>query len=218
VGFAQAALRDDVWVLAHLFVAPEAQSRGVGRGLLAPAFAYGAPAKAGIIASTPDPRAIVAYAGLPGFEVHPAVTAAGHLRRATLPTVSHVREGTTDDLALATDIDRKLRGGPHGPDLGFFLEQGDRLLVVPDRGYAVAGESGPTVVAALDEEAATQLLSDCLGQATAEEVTIKRMAGGHQWAISVAVGAGLAIRPWGPIVSRNCAAPRSAYLQDSALC
>ena len=38
---AQAAIRDDTWVLAHLFVAPEHQSAGVGAALLQRAHAYG---------------------------------------------------------------------------------------------------------------------------------------------------------------------------------
>src|SRR5262245_54586860 len=34
IGFAQAVLRERLWVLVHLFVAPEHQERGVGRALL----------------------------------------------------------------------------------------------------------------------------------------------------------------------------------------
>ena len=35
IGFAQAALREDRWVLAHLFVAPEHQAHGVGTAIFA---------------------------------------------------------------------------------------------------------------------------------------------------------------------------------------
>src|SRR5205085_766799 len=65
VGFTQAAIRDDTWVLAHLFVAPEHQSAGVGAALLQRAHAYGPDTTIGIIGSSPDPRAIRRYAQLP---------------------------------------------------------------------------------------------------------------------------------------------------------
>src|SRR5437588_1656024 len=211
-------MRDELWVLAHLFVEPDAQNQSLGRNLLNRAFAYGSTAKAGIISSSPGARAITAYSRLPGFEVHPSVTAEGALRRAGLRVASGVRDGVSGDVEFAADVDRRLRGGAHGPDLDFFLREGDEFLVLPDRGYALAGPSGPSVVAALDVEAASQLLIECLARTTSDDISIKRMAGGHQWAISCAVEAGLVLRPWGPIVCWNCSAPRTAYLQDSAFC
>ena len=39
-------------------------------------------------------------------------------------------------------VDRAVRGAPHGSDIGAFLRSHSRLLVVPERGYAVLGGGG----------------------------------------------------------------------------
>src|SRR5438309_3006 len=54
IGFAQAMLRADLWVLAHLFVAPELQAHGVGTALLQRAHEYGLHVPFGIISSSAD--------------------------------------------------------------------------------------------------------------------------------------------------------------------
>jgi GNAT superfamily N-acetyltransferase len=218
IGFTQAAVREDLWVLAHLFVAPEAQGGGVGRLLLRRGCGYGAAAPGGLIASTPDPRAIVAYGRLAGFALHPVLTATGRLARSRLAGVSGVREGTRGDLDFAADLDRAVRGGPHGPDLECLLAGGACLLVVPGQGYAIAGEGGPLIVAARDEGTAVSLLQECLARSTDEEVTIKRMGAAQQWAMRVAIELGLEPRPWGPLLTRASPAATSAYLPDSAFC
>jgi GNAT superfamily N-acetyltransferase len=219
VGFAQAALREDLWVMAHLFVSPLGQGLGVGSKLLSRAWDYGAGASSGIVASTPDPRAIRAYARLAGFEVHPMLQASGKLdgRRSASP--DRVREGTAADLDFAAHVDRSTRGAPHGPDLEYHLANGGTLLVLPDRGYAVVSASGPDVVAALDDEAGAALLTACLSACDPDaDVHIKRIGAAHQWAIRVALDAGLALRPWGPLITRNSGAANAAYLPDSAFC
>src|SRR5262245_1865902 len=73
VGFAQAAIREGLWTLVHLFVLPEHQGRGVGTALLERAHEYGRDVPFGIIGSSADPSAIGRYARLPGFRVHPAL-------------------------------------------------------------------------------------------------------------------------------------------------
>jgi GNAT superfamily N-acetyltransferase len=218
VGFAQAARRGELWVLSHLFVAPESQRAGVGGRLLAAATAYAADARAGIVASTPDPRAIRAYARLPGFEVHPALTATGTLARRPAEPAG-VDEGGVESLALAAEVDRAVRGGPHGPDLEYLLAAGSTLLVVPERGYALAAPSGPELVAALDAEAAELLLTAALARCEqGADVRVKRVCAGQQWAVRVAIEAGLGLSPWGPLVTRGCDAATAAYLPDSAFC
>jgi ribosomal protein S18 acetylase RimI-like enzyme len=219
VGFAQAARRDDLWVMAHLFVSPECQGLGVGSELLRKTFWYGAGASSGIVASTPDPRAIRAYARLAGFEVHPMLQASGTIDARFSPSLEGVREGTAADLDFAAHVDRSTRGGPHGPDLDYHLANGGTLLVLPDRGYAIASMSGPDIVAALDNDAGATLLHACLSICGQEaEVHIKRIGASHQWAVQVALAAGLALRPWGPLITWNSAAATSAYLPDSAFC
>jgi GNAT superfamily N-acetyltransferase len=219
IGFAQAALREDLWVMAHLFVSPAGQGLGVGSKLLASTWAYGEGASSGIVASTPDPRAIRAYARLPGFEVHPMLQASGAIEDRRRPRLDGVREGTAADLDFAAHVDRSTRGAPHGPDLDYHLANGGTLLVLPDRGYAVVSQSGPDLVAALDDESGATLLKACLSICGNEgEVFVKRIGASHQWAIQVALDAGLALRPWGPLITRNSDAATAAYLPDSAFC
>src|SRR5947208_7825077 len=82
IGFAQAMLRADLWVLAHLFVTPELQAHGVGTALLQRAHEYGLHVPFGIISSSADPHAIGRYARLPGFRVYPALRCFGEGRGA----------------------------------------------------------------------------------------------------------------------------------------
>ncbi len=99
VGYARSILRDGVRELTEFFVLPDAQSGGVGRGLLERAFpAEGARHRA--IVATIDPRAIARYlrAGLDG----------------RVPLVGW--EGVPRDERLATDLDRE-RIEPDDPPL-----------------------------------------------------------------------------------------------------
>jgi len=219
VGFAQSALREELWVMAHLFVSPEGQGLSVGSKLLSRTWEYGAAVSSGIVASTPDPRAIRAYARLSGFEVHPMLQASGTVDDRLMPSLDGVREGTAADLDFAAHVDRCTRGAPHGPDLDYHLANGGTFLVLPDRGYSVGSPSGPDIVAALDDEAGATLLNACLSICGREGVVhIKRIGASHQWAVQVALDAGLALRPWGPLITRNSGAARAAYLPDSAFC
>jgi GNAT superfamily N-acetyltransferase len=219
VGFAQAARRDDLWFLGKFFVRPGAQGSGIGRRLLDAAVAYGRDLPAGMICSTADPRALRSYARLAGFELHPMVTAGGTIRRERIGSDDAVREGTADDLDFAARVDRTIRRGAHGPDLTYLRDHGSTFLVVEGRGYALAGESGPQIVAALDEEAATRLLRACLRTCADEsEVRISRIGAGHQWALHTALEAGLTVSPGGALVVRGNSAASAAYLPDNVFC
>jgi GNAT superfamily N-acetyltransferase len=219
VGFAQAARRDDLWLLGKLFVRPGAQGSGVGRRLLDYAFAYGRDLPAGIICSTADPRALGSYARLPAFELHPMLTASGISRHERIGSFDGVREGTTEDFDFAARVDRLIRRGAHGPDLTHLRDHGSKFLMIDGRGYALAGESGPQVVAALDEEAAARLLCACLRSCEdGSEVLISRVGARHQWALHVALDAGLRVSPGGALAIRDNAASSSAYLPDNVFC
>jgi GNAT superfamily N-acetyltransferase len=219
LGFAQAAKRDELWVLCHLFVDPAAQSLGIGSGLLRHAFAYGEGCASGLIASTPLPVAITLYARLPGFVVHPMVSASGELRRDVLRPAPDVHVGRADGRALADSIDRFVRGGAHGTDVGYLLDQGSTLLTVPGRGYAMVGAEQVDLLAAIDLDAAEQLLAEALRQTRpGAVVSIKRIGASQPWAARMSVDAGLRLSPWGPLVSWNCDAATSHYLADSAFC
>jgi len=219
LGFAQAARRDSLWVLCHLFVDPTCQGAGIGRELLARAHSYGASCSAGLIAATPTPPALRLYAQLPGFVLHPMLTAAGEVDHARLAPSRLVREAGAHDLELTAALGRRIRGGAHGPDLLYLLEQGGTLLLAADRGYAVAGPGGPELVAAADPEAADALLVECLLRTTpGTRATVKRIGAGQPWAIRTCLRANLALAPWGPLLARGTEAPTAAYLADSAFC
>jgi GNAT superfamily N-acetyltransferase len=220
-GFVQASVRDDCWVLDHLFVRPGLQSRGVGARLLDRAWGYGREASRGVIGATGDPRAIRKYAGLPGFRVLPTVSAFGTIRADGIDhgRASAVRDGGPADLDHAAALDRRLRGGAHGPDLEFLLAEGHELRVVPGRGYAVGSATGLALLAADDEDAAAALLTDALARMTHDEpVQLPRLTAEQHWAVPIALHAGLALRPWGPFVVRGMARPPAPYLPFPSFC
>lgn len=134
----------------------------VGGALLEQAHGYGSGTTRGIIGSTPDPRAIRRYAQLRGFRLAPALSAFGVVTGSTHRQTTNVRVGTLDDLDLTMHVDRTLRGGAHGSDLVHLVDESGQLLVVDDRGYAVATPAGPAVLAALDAETAVDLLAAAL--------------------------------------------------------
>src|SRR5439155_1039043 len=83
----------------------------------------------------PDPRAMRCYARA-GFELRPAVAAAGIVDRTALPPAHpEIRPGTGDDLALTERASRAVRGATHAPDLPNAIDRGDELLVLGDRGF-----------------------------------------------------------------------------------
>src|SRR5207302_6182063 len=122
VGLSQALVREDLWVLSLLGVSPRGQDHGTGKALLDAALGYGREAPGGLILCSRDPRAARRYSRA-GFDLHPSVTAWGRVQRRRLWQPSaRVLEGTAADAGLAAELDRRLRGGPHGPDLGRLLD------------------------------------------------------------------------------------------------
>jgi len=219
-GFSQAARRGRLWLLAHLFIDPGLQSRGVGGALLGAALGHTAEAEARMICATADPRAIRLYAQIAGMVAHPSLTAAGTVstERLVLERPA-VRTGESGDLGFIEHLTTGLRGGPCGPDMAHLLGDDGRLLVHPGRGYAVAGPAGPRRLAATDDEAATDLLVACLAGVTpGGTARIPRFTGSHQWALQVAVAAGMEVRPWGPLLVSGNRAATGTYLPHPALC
>jgi hypothetical protein len=153
-----------------------------------------------------------------GFDLHPSVTAWGQVERGRLRQPrTGVRDGTAADAGLAADLDSRLRGGPHGPDLERLLAEGCRLLVLPDRGYAVARGAKPVFLAAVDEPSAINLLSAVLASAEdGEMVEVSWMTSSQQWAIRVAIEAGLELHPVGPVMTRGLDALPAPYLASGA--
>jgi GNAT superfamily N-acetyltransferase len=187
-GCALALLREGVWGLSLLVVRPGLQSGGVGSGLLRHANEYAAGARGRIILSSPDPRAIRAYARL-GLAVEPCLFAKGAPHGVREP--GGIRIGTKADIPLTAEIDRHTRGGPHGPDIGALLDMNQKLLIAHDRAYAVMSDGGGLrMLSGLDEDAAGDVLRAVLARAK-HKASVSWMTAKQQWAIRVCLDARL---------------------------
>jgi GNAT superfamily N-acetyltransferase len=212
VGAAMALVREGVWGLSLLIVRPEAQSGGVGRELLARAWEHGRGARGWIVLSSADTRALRSYARL-GLELHPALVARGQPRSAV--AAPGVRPGSADDLPLTEAVDRAVRGAAHGDDILALLAAGGRMLVLPDRGYAIMRGDELRVLAARDEAAATDLLRTCLAEADGV-VTVEFLTSAQQWAFATCLDAGLDLHPWGAVFLGGEVGPFAPYLPNGA--
>lgn len=83
VGGPLALLREGLWGLSLLFTDPSAQGEGIGRELLARAWAYGVGARGRLILSSVDPRL--------GLAMHPSVAAMGVCRGSQRPSAGPSR-------------------------------------------------------------------------------------------------------------------------------
>jgi GNAT superfamily N-acetyltransferase len=197
VGAALALVRDGMWFLSLLFVAPDAQGRGLGRGLLDAAL--GTATDRAWLLSTEDPAAVRRYRRS-GFVLHPTYTAKGALDRSRLPVVTGVQEGVDEDTMDA--VLRAVRGAGVGPEARYLQERGMRVLVVPGRGFCVLRPQGTSWLAATDEATARALLVASLAEAT-DPVEIDWLGADQQWALDVCLDAGLALGPGGSVCLRG---------------
>jgi len=210
VGAAISLRRESMWLLATYAVLPEAQGQGIGRRLLDTALEYGASCLRGMIVSSPDPRAARRYRAA-GFDLHPMMDGVGVVRRETLPVTERVREATTADINLADSVDRRTRGAGDGVD-HTVLAAGMAMLVVdrPEgQGYCYLRSPGAVyLLAATTERAAAELLWAGLASGTAgESVQVPHVTAANQWALDVAVGAGLDIQTRGYLALRAMRPP-----------
>jgi GNAT superfamily N-acetyltransferase len=185
-GCAFALKREGVWGLALLVVRPDRQSSGVGRALLEQAHGYAEGARGRIVLSSADARAIRAYTRL-GLQAHPSLVATGTPRDVSEP--EGIREGGVADIPLTEAVDRHVRGAARGTDVVAQLAAGHRLLVAPERGYAVASGGSVRMLGAFDEDAARDLLRAVL--AGTEDASVLWLTAAQQWAIEVCVDARL---------------------------
>lgn len=215
-GVALALVREDVWILS-LFAVDEAyRNEGLGKALLDRALLYGGGCRGAMISSSRHPAAMRRYA-LSGFTLHPTLTAEGTIRRAFLPAGLQTREGTEADIELASRVDRLVRGSAHGPDLEFMLRTGSRLLVADrpsGRGYAVVRRGSPALLAATNPEIAVDLLWSCLAQEDGAPVEVSWITTPQNWALPVALKAGLSLSPTGPLCTRGTLGPLTPYLHS----
>ena len=167
------------------------QSSGTGGALLRRAHEYADGARGRIIMASPDPRALRAYFRL-GLDFHPAASAHG---KPKVQAPEGLRAGDASDIPFTAEVDRHVRGAAHGADIGAQLEMGhdaaDRARSAATR--SCAPEGGVRLLAALDDEAASDLLRAALARAEGD-VRIEAMTAKQQWAMAVCVEAGLELR------------------------
>jgi GNAT superfamily N-acetyltransferase len=219
VGIALALVREGVWGLSLFGVKPGLQGQGIGGPLLAGALRAAEGCRAAIILSSSDPRAMRRYFRS-GFLIRPCLAAAGEVNRTRIPAGLRARPGDLVSEADRATIDaasRFARGASHLEDVNTMLAMGAELLVLPGRGWAVARDGAPAVVAALDEEAAIDLTWSCLAAGEAGAPThIDFITQGNDWAVAVALDAGLALTPDGPAFVRGAIGPLAPYLPSGA--
>ncbi len=219
VGMSLALIREDVWGFSLFGVRPDHHGQGIGRRLLRPALAYGDGTRGGIILSSQHPAAMRSYA-LAGFAVRPCVASAGVLDRRALPAGLLARPGDLADgadLATCAAASRFVRGASHERDIERYLEFGGGLLVVPGRGFAVHFDGAPALLAAVDDDAAADLLWTCFAAAPpGGTVHVDFITAGNDWAVAVSLRAGLALSVDGPVFIRGELGPMAPYLPSGA--
>lgn len=217
VGTALSLVRDGVWGLSFLAVHPDRQAQGIGRRLIDATLAHADGARGAIIASSVDPKAMRRYARA-GFDLRPCVAAAGIVDRGALP--AGLRSRPTDDLSLAAELGREIRGAAYGPEdvEGIHLGTGGIGLRHGDDGIAVATQGSPSLVVARTEEAAADLLWSCLASGPpGGSVHVDFVMAGQDWAIRTALDAGLALSPDGPMFTRGELGPLRPWLPAGTL-
>jgi len=216
-GLALALVREGLWGLSLLAVAPDRQAQGLGRALLDASLTYAEGTRGQLVLSSVDPRAMRRYARA-GFDLVPCVAAAGIVDRAALPAPHPgIAHGTGDDLACTEAASRLVRGATHVPDIPNAIDRGDRLLVLGERGFVLHRDGVVRLLAAVDEEAATALLWAALGDAPpGATASVDFLSAQQGWAVRVCVEAGLALSPDGPMFTRGDVGPLRPYLPSGA--
>ena len=217
VGIFGAALslrRENLWALSSYAVLPRAQSRGAGKALLETALRYSEGCLRGMIYSSPDPRAARRYR-LAGFTLHPTMWANGRVERSALPVVGGVRAGSDADRDLLDSVDRQVRASAHGVDHRFIGRECALLVFdqLTGSGYAYVDTGGsPYLLAATNRRIAQRLLWSALAMSSpAEQVVIAGLTADQEWAVDVALAAGLSLGSSGYLCLRHMRPP-SPYI------
>jgi GNAT superfamily N-acetyltransferase len=212
LGVAQAVRREGLWSLSLLVVDPSAQSEGLGRSLFQAALGYGDD-EPGLIVSSNDFRALRLYASA-GFSLRPAFQARGRVDRRRLPGPhAGVIAADESDLEQLDVIARGVRGAGYGAELRYVLEQGARLISFDGRGFAVAQSGlGVWMLVASDEAAACSLLWAALDIAGPAERPVRWIPGFQDWAVAVALQAGLEVSAYGALCVRGDPGPLRPFL------
>lgn len=209
VGMGVAIRQSAVWGLSTLFVSPECHGLRIGSTLLARTREGNRDASFGLITSSHDPKAIRAYSRL-GFELIPAMGAAGNVDLALLPAPPHVATGGRGDLGIVAEVDQRLRSGSRASAAGFLLDQGAELLVAESgsaRGFAVhlggrpLFDGSPLILGADTQQLAEELFTAMLRATVGAPVAVYFLTHRQQWALRLAMRAGLDLFQMSPTFS-----------------
>jgi len=219
VGAAQSHIREGTWGLALLVVLPGAQGKGVGSALLQRTLEYGRGCLRGIICCSRHPAAARVYRQA-GFELHPTIRMRGTVDRAALGTVDGAAvEGGPRDRDLLDSIDRRLRGGAHGPHHTYLMRH-NRLVVADDlagSGYCYIGADGKVaLLGATSRRLAKRVLTAALlAVDEGVAVEVQDITADQQWAVDVGLDAGLELRAEGFVCYRGLRPP-TPYIPSGA--
>ncbi|MGP4113064.1 GNAT family N-acetyltransferase [Streptomyces sp. 4N509B] len=219
LGVALASRREGLLGLSLLAVTPEAQGKGVGTELMRRVMAYGRGTLRGMVCATRHPAAARLYRAA-GFSLHPSMRMTGPVDASGLglpdgPAV----EGGPSQRSLMDSVDRRLRGGAHGPDHEELLRH-CRVVVADDlagSGYAYVDERGRVeLLAATSRRIAARLLTSVLlSLSPGVTATLRHLTAEQEWALDVGFAAGLALEPDGYVCVRGMRPP-SPYLPSPA--
>jgi GNAT superfamily N-acetyltransferase len=210
VGLSLALVRDGMWFLSLLMIKPGHQGKGIGRQLLDAALTTATDRS--WILSTVDPAAVRRYQRA-GFQLHPCYHAEGKPDRTRIPAVQGIRD-FDDDADTLDAVCRALRGAAMGPDLDYWQQMGNRIVVSPGKGFAILRKEAPAWLAATDETTARDLLWTVLAEAPGK-VEVDWLAANQQWGIDVCLDARLALRPGASVALRG-QPTMSPYLPSGA--
>jgi GNAT superfamily N-acetyltransferase len=209
-------VREGLWGLSLLVVRPDRQSTGAGSALLRAALAHGDGARGGIILASEDPRALRAYSRA-GFALRPVVDADGPIRhRPEMPAAVRLARWPADREAIDA-AGRAVRGAGHGEDLPNWLLAGNDVLVHERGGFAVHAGGDLKVLAGADDDAARDLLRAVLARTPdGASAQVFFIDAANDWAVGVALDAGLTVRPGGATFVRGEVGPLAPYLPSGA--
>ncbi len=202
--------REGLWGLPLLVVVPAAQGKGVGTALLERALAYGRACLRGIICSSPHPAAARSYRKA-GFDLHPTMRLTGVVDPARLAAPDGpVHDATPRHRDLMDSVDRRLRGGAHGPDHEEMLHHYQALVAddLAGSGYCYLVGGRIELLAATSRRVATRLLIAALLCVPAgEPVTVRDLTADQQWAVDAGLAAGLEVSGGGYLALRGMRPP-----------
>lgn len=219
IGVALASRREGLWGLSLLVVDPTAQGRGVGTALMDRVMAYAHGTLRGMICATAHPAAARVYRAA-GFSLHPSMRMTGVVDTTELdPPDGPAVEGGPRQRPLLDSVDRRLRGGAHGPDHEELLHH-HRVVVADDlagSGYCYVDDSGRVeLLAATSRRIAVRLLTSALlGLPAGVTAQLRHLTAEQQWAVDVGLAAGLRLSHDGYLCLRGMRPP-SPYLPSTA--